>query len=451
RDSLRRHADLARKEAPMATKSFSVFDCDSHIVEPPAIWDEYVPARVRAWAKTQFHFHTDTDTLLINGRAVPASRERANAAEVGWPRWNKKDVGRLTPGTDAWNARFGRLKGCRDPHARLRDMDALGTDQVMLFPSWFVRLALVRDPEAARVLATAYNDWVDDYAAADRRRLFPCAVLPIQSVEHAITELHRVAKKGFKAAAVRPCFWNGRYPTLPEFDPLWREFEALGVVLAMHTFPSREALTPEWAQRIAQTSGAGTGLLFTDESVVYSPGQFVSNIVFAMEPTIDASESLGFIMEAMTWLTTVLMTGWLEKFPRLKCAVLESNATWLPLVLGRSRNFLDLYAFQRAPERPIADPVETFYRRCFIAFESDEAAVYRMWDLYENIGIWSSDYPHHDAEDVWEALEAMAKLGVPEAVQKKLLGENARRLYGIEPVLVVKERIEDFQPEILPW
>jgi len=435
----------------MATKSFSVFDCDSHIVEPPAIWDEYVPARVRAWAKTQFHFHTDTDTLLINGRAVPASRERANAAEVGWPRWNKKEVGRLTPGTDAWNARFGRLKGCRDPHARLRDMDALGIDQVMLFPSWFVRLALVRDPEAARVLATAYNDWVDDYAAADRHRLFPCAVLPIQSVEHAIAELRRVAKKGFKAAAVRPCFWNGRYPTLPEFDPLWREFEALGVVLAMHTFPSREALTSEWAQRIAQTRGAGTGLLFTDEPVVYSPGQFISNIVFAMEPTIDASESLGFIMEAMTWLTTVLMTGWLEKFPRLKCAVLESNATWLPLVLGRSRNFLDLYAFQRGPERPIADPVETFYRRCFIAFESDEAPVYRMWDLYENVGIWSSDYPHHDAEDVWEALEAMTKLGVPEAVQKKLLGDNARRLYGIEPVLVVKERIEDFQPEILPW
>jgi predicted TIM-barrel fold metal-dependent hydrolase len=435
----------------MATKSFPVFDCDSHIVEPPEIWDEYLPARVRTWAKTQFHFHTDTDTLLINGRAVPASRERANAAEVGWPRWNKKEVGRLTPGTEEWNARFGRLKGCRDPHARLRDMDALGTDQVMLFPSWFVRLALVRDAEAARVLATAYNDWVDDYASADRRRLFPCAVLPIQSVEHSIAELRRAATKGFKAAAVRPCFWNGRYPTLPEFDPLWREFEDLGVVLAMHTFPSREALTPEWAQRIAQTRGAGTGLLFTDEAVVYSPGQFVSNIVFAMEPTIDASESLGFIMEAMTWLTTVLMTGWLEKFPRLRCAVLESNATWLPMVLGRSRNFLDLYAFQRGRERSVADPYETFYRRCFIAFESDEEPVYRMWDLYENVGIWSSDYPHHDAEDVWEALEAMAKHGVPEAVQRKLLGDNARRLYGIDPVLVVTDRIEDFRPEILPW
>ena len=217
----------------------------------------------------------------------------------------------------------------------------------------------------------------------------------------------------------------------------------------MHTFPSREALTPEWADRIARTRGTGNGLLFTDEAVVYSPGQFVSNIVFSMEPTIDASESLGFIFEAMTWLTSVLMTGWLDKFPRLKCAVLESNATWLPLVLGRSRNFLDLYAFQRGPK--VADPVETFYRRCFIAFEGDEETVYRLWDLYDQVGLWSSDYPHHDAEDAWEAMELMAKHNVPEATQRRLLGENARRLYGIDPVLVVKERPKDHRPAILPW
>jgi predicted TIM-barrel fold metal-dependent hydrolase len=430
-------------------KDFPVFDCDSHIVEPPAVWDEYVPSAVRAWVKTQFHFHTDTDLLHINGRVVPASRERSNAAEVGWPRWNKKLIGSLTPGTEEWKDKLGRLAGCRDPHARLRDMDAIGTDQVMLFPSWFVRLALVRDPEAARILARAYNDWVYDYCAPDRRRLFPCAILPIQSVDHSIDELRRVARRGFKAAAVRPCLWNGRYPTLPEFDPLWREFEEQGVVLAMHTFPSREALTPEWAERIARTRSTGHGLLFTDESVVYSPGQFVSNIVFGMDPTIDSSESLGFIMEAMTWLTTVLMTGWLDKFPRLRAAVLESNATWLPLILSRSRNFLDLYAFQRS--RRIRDPYETFYERCFIAFESDEEPVYRMWDVYADVGIWSSDYPHHDAEDVWEAIELMQRHGVPSEVRTKLLGGNARRLYGIDPVLVVKERIDQYEPAKLPW
>src|SRR3989440_9939952 len=435
----------------MATNSFPFFDCTSHIVEPPRIWDEYVPAGVRAGVKSQFHFHPDTATLLITGRAVPASRERANAAEVGWPRWNKKDVGRLTPGTEEWKARFGRLKGSRDPRARLSDMDALGTDQVMLFPTWFVRLALVRSAEAATILARASNDWVLDSCAVDRRRLFPCAVLPLQSVEASIVELRRIAALGFKAAAVRPCFWNGRYPTLPEFDPLWREFEATGVVLAMHTFPSREALTPDWGQRMAQARGhSGQGLLFTDEAVVYSPGQFVSNITAAMDPAIDASETLGFLMEAMTWVTVVVQTGWLEKFPRLKAAVLESNASWLPLILARSSNFSNLFAFQR-DNRLIRDPVQVFNERCFIGFESDETLVYRLWDVFQDVAIWSSDYPHHDAEDAWEGLHHMAELNVPAEAQRKLMGENARKRYGIEPVMAIKERIEKYEPAILPW
>ena len=31
--------------AMIAAKNFPVFDCDSHVVEPPLVWDEYVPRR----------------------------------------------------------------------------------------------------------------------------------------------------------------------------------------------------------------------------------------------------------------------------------------------------------------------------------------------------------------------------------------------------------------------
>src|SRR5205823_12324610 len=115
-------------------------------------------------------------------------------------------------------------------------------------------------------------------------------------------------------------------------------------------------------------------LLFADEAVVCSSGQFVSYIAVAVDPTIDSSEGLGFVMEARLGVSAVLMTGWLDKFPKLKAAVLESNASWLPLVLGKSKNFLDLFAFQRK-NRPIRDPYESFYKRCFIGFESDEVMV----------------------------------------------------------------------------
>ncbi len=45
----------------------------------------------------------------------------------------------------------------------------------------------------------------------------------------------------------------------------------------------------------------------------------------------------------------------------------------------------------------------------------------------------------------------MAEVDVPAAAQRKLMGENARRLYGIEPLMAVKERIEKYEPAILPW
>lgn len=434
----------------MTSKTFPVFDCDSHVVEPPEIWEDYVPSSVRDWIKTQFYFHTDSDVLHINGAVVPAARERTVVSEVWRPGLSKKIIGELMPGKGKWEEEIGRVAGARNPHSRLRDMDAIGVDQAMMFATWFVRLPLLKDPEAAHILVQAYNNWVYDYCGADRKRLYPCALLALQSVERSIEELRRVAKLGFKAAAVRPCLWGDKYPTLPEYDPLWREFEDLGVVLAMHTFPSREPMNQVWAQRIAKTmEGTGQGFMFGQEPVLYSPGQFVSNIVFSMDPSVDSSESLGFIFEAMTWLTTVLMSGWLQKFPRLKPAIMESNATWLPLVLSRSKSFLDLYTYLR--KNPVRDPYEAFYEQCFIAFEGDEEPVARMWDVYENVGIWSSDYPHHDAEDVWEALDLMERNQVPKPVQEKLLGENARRLYDVEPLLVVTEPVKDYRPDKMPW
>jgi len=110
---------------------------------------------------------------------------------------------------------------------------------VMVFPSTFVYLPLVENAEAASICARAYNDWVYEYCSADPKRLYPAAILPVQNPDCAIAELRRIAKLGFKAGLVRPIFSGTRYPTLPEYDPLWEEFETLGIVLGMHTFPSR--------------------------------------------------------------------------------------------------------------------------------------------------------------------------------------------------------------------
>ena len=44
------------------TKNFPVFDCDSHIYEPPEVWDKFIPENQREFAKT--HFYRDADRLI---------------------------------------------------------------------------------------------------------------------------------------------------------------------------------------------------------------------------------------------------------------------------------------------------------------------------------------------------------------------------------------------------
>ena len=70
--------------------------------------------------------------------------------------------------------------GGSDPVARLADMDAEGIDQAVLYPTIGLYFSAVADPAAAVALARAYNDWLAGYCAADPRRLFGAAMLPLQ-------------------------------------------------------------------------------------------------------------------------------------------------------------------------------------------------------------------------------------------------------------------------------
>ena len=48
-------------------KSFPVFDCDSHIFEPPEVWDKYIPSSQRLFAKTHLYVNNDRGIRVPNG------------------------------------------------------------------------------------------------------------------------------------------------------------------------------------------------------------------------------------------------------------------------------------------------------------------------------------------------------------------------------------------------
>ena len=81
-------------------------------------------------------------------------------------------------------------------------MDLDGIDAAFLDPS--VGL-FVYDPDLSAALCRAYNRWLADYCRPYPDRPFGVAMLPMQSVPHAIEEMRFARKElGSRGAFLRP-------------------------------------------------------------------------------------------------------------------------------------------------------------------------------------------------------------------------------------------------------
>ena len=142
-------------------KIFSVFDADSHVVEPLDVWNKYLDPEYRVLGKQALWREEGAinSYLKINGKMFRDTGNRNIPRHAVWrPGMTWDSVGELDPDT-----RHAMSEGAWDPEARLRDMDAMGVDQAMLYPTWFSEgFPLVKDPDVAYALARAYNNWIAD-------------------------------------------------------------------------------------------------------------------------------------------------------------------------------------------------------------------------------------------------------------------------------------------------
>ncbi len=136
-------------------------------------------------------------------------------------------------------------------------------------------------------------------------------------------------------------------------------------------------------------------------------------------------------VEQMFAVGSICGGGVLEKFPRLRVAFLEGNCSWLPWVLYRLDERFELAA--DLADVPLKlKPSEYFQRQCCIAMDIDEE---RVVDVIRILGddalVISTDYPHIDSK--WpHAVDTFLSLeGISDRSQRKILGTNCARLYGI--------------------
>ena len=387
-------------------KSFPVIDADSHVVEPQAIWEHYLEPEYRVVARSSFWHERDEigPHTVLNGRPAPELSTATMPRYAIWqPGMTLEQIGEMDPGQQ-----HPMSPGATDPSARLRDMDEMGVDQALIFPTLFAEyFPLVENPDVAHALARAYNDWLMDFCGADSKRLIPVAVLPMQDVNFAVREARRAAAAGFKAAFIRPVFFNNRFPADVYYRPLWGELEALGLLACAH--PS-----------------AGPAAAELDANA-----PFVERVTSNLRLGHPVAEVIAPSMDTATLLIAMLADGLMEKFPKLKLHFAHSGSAWLPLALEKTETYLWIC---NQAELVSLDPAGVFYsRQNLVSFCAGDTSVRHMPSVYESVGAWGSRYPNQDTTTAWEAIRDLESGGVPPVTIERLLGGNIAGVLGTKP------------------
>jgi predicted TIM-barrel fold metal-dependent hydrolase len=383
----------------MATHSqFLTVDADGHVLEPRDTWQKYLEPKYRADAIRIEKDSEGIECLLVENQVHPALRGTLGA--LGGIEMDSTDL--MTVGARSYED--GCPPGGYNPAARLAVMDSEKIDVALLYPTIGIAWeGLVKNPELATAYSRAYNRWIVDFCSHDRKRLVPIAHICLKDPQGAALEVKRARKDGCAGVYLSPDpeSRDGRQFDDRELVPFWETVQDLDMPIAFHVVARhRNMLEGFLGGNDPRSAGGAVVFMFT----------FLA-------------------LDVMAAFTSLMTRGMFEKYPRMRCAVLEAGSNWITAWLDRMDHKTEvMHAF--TPMKLL--PSEYFKRQCLISAEPDESITAAVAQhLGEDYVIWASDYPHLDASFnvVGQIREKIA--GLPESAQRKILGENAVRFYGL--------------------
>lgn len=412
-----------------------VIDVDSHVYEPEVLWADFVPDADRHRVREAFFSRVNDDgtvTTILNGQPARGLNRSHIIRQAIWrPGMTLDDIGQLDP-----TVPHALNPGVWDPTARLADMDMLGVDRAVVYPTLLNEyLPQIRDREAAVVLCRAYNDWVQEFAQEGQGRLHAVAVVPLQEPDAALEELNRAHENGFAAVLLRPAFYHLREPG-DSIGAQMRQMMAQAVVGAdpgndTTVFIEDQPFRPIF-QRCAEL---GMVACIHPSSNISGPdavssGGFAERVSERLGVHHSVAEPAAYMQDADLFVTTALFHGLLEDLPNLRMAIAHAGTTWVPLALEKCETYLWLGMGGGVPV--CLEPEEVWERHPIVtSFDSWELPVARMVDRIGEKAAWGSRYPQHDTGTPGEARQLLESEGVDEPTIDRLLGGHAAEIFGL--------------------
>src|SRR2546426_8537618 len=253
-----------------------------------------------------------------------------------------------------------------NPKGRLKDMDLEGVDIHQILPSTWACGSSGLEVGLTKALYRAYHRYMADYCGTDPTRLKGLVLAPAADPAWAAKTIRDLGKEPW-VGAVWPIIPEGVPVDDPDLAPIWEAMDEMDLAYCHHSF-------------------------FYEPP--YSPGyrDIWGNTVVA--------RTAAHVWGAQRLLAYVLISGMLDRYPRLRIATVETGHGWLPnwiIRLSSQVNFVK----GATPADLKYSPLEYVQQgRIFCGIENHEGPkmTKAVTDILgDHVLLYQSDYPHRRA------------------------------------------------------
>lgn len=374
-----------------------VIDVDTHFTEPADFWTSRAPARYKDRVP-KVHLEGDTVVWSIDGMSLgPAS-----AAAVVHPdrsksrgmEWMKLQAHQVHP-------------ACSEVGPRLALMDEHGIHAQIVYPNilgFGGQRGAQLDADVRLVSTQIYNDAMAEMQAESGNRLLPMPLLPWWDIKLAVAEAERCLAMGMKGVNINS-------------DPQDQGMQDL----------SGDYWTPLWEFCSAHDLPVNFHIGASDTSASWwgsSPWPSVEQ-----KGKLAIGSTMLFIGNARV-LINLIVSGLLERFPRLKVVSVESGIGWMPFILEAIE-----YSMIESGSKTLPLTAKEYFRRqvygCFW-FENEDLVHTARQVGIDNV-MFETDFPHPTCvyPDPLDHVRPMMAKFTPEE-RKKVMSLNAARVYNLD-------------------
>jgi uncharacterized protein len=287
---------------------------------------------------------------------------------------------------------------CSDPgFAAQQLLDGNGIDRAVLIGGEVLGLGAMPDPDAAAMIASAYNDWMAAtwFDADERYRGY--LVVGAQDPVLAAREVRRASEDRRFVGVLLPLtsiLMGARH-----YYPIYEAAAEVGIPVAVHP-------------------NSGEGIFHTSPPMAGGT------------PTYYVEWHTGLSQVFQANVTSLVVHGVFERFPTLKVVITEGGLGWIPDVMWR----LDKNVKGLRDEVPWVRRLPSEYLVDHVRFTTQpmpepkrRSHLHTLLEIAqaERTLMFSSDYPHWDFDDPRHVLKTL-----PEAMRQRVASENAIETYG---------------------